>query len=570
ASLPNTTLTSTVRATSDHVPLLVAATTTTPIPRSFRLERAWLLQPSFIENALLAWSDVPKHGCAVANLVARIKALRRASKVWDRLSLFIRERAAIWKQRGKFKALREGDANTRYFQERASMRLRSNKIQTIESNGESFSSLEDKTTILTEYYSSILGNQRTSSSSVDFQDLYQGCTKAAPQELIAPFSLKEIKEAVSGMDKNSAPSPDGIGSACGTADLERINRAHIVLIPKRPGATAPDAFRPISLQNFPIKVITKTLTTRLQKQINHLIELDQTGFMKGRSITENFVYATELQMIKKDGDVRHPIVDEACLVLQYANDTLILARATVQDVQRLKEILDSFAAATGLQINYNKTTAVPMHVNPITMKRLIGILQCKQESFPQTYLGLPLSNCKLKRSSFAPLIAKIDKRLAGWGAMLLSPAGRVVLINSVLNGLPLYLMTALQLPAGILEQIEAKHRSFLWTGTDKSKAGQCLVAWESACKSKEDGGLGIRRLDVQNSCVLLKLVHRLYHLGSSSWAAWARTRTDLASLQGEVFGHHWDAVRALLPAYRSITRVMVGNGKTTNFWLDLW
>jgi hypothetical protein len=32
----------------------------------------------------------------------------------------------------------------------------------------------------------------------------------------------------------------------------------------------------------------------LQQQLPKLIDVDQTGFIKGRSILENFVYATEL------------------------------------------------------------------------------------------------------------------------------------------------------------------------------------------------------------------------------------------------------------------------------------
>ncbi|WVZ67374.1 hypothetical protein U9M48_016461 [Paspalum notatum var. saurae] len=60
----------------------------------------------------------------------------------------------------------------------------------------------------------------------------------------------------------------------------------------------------------------------------------------------------------------------------------------------------------------------------------------------------------------------------------LSPVRRVVLINSVHDGLPMYLMTALQLPNRVLELIEAKRRAFLWTGKEKTKGGQCLVAWE--------------------------------------------------------------------------------------------
>jgi hypothetical protein len=77
-------------------------------------------------------------------------------------------------------------------------------------------------------------------------------------------------------------------------ELERINRSHMVLIPKKPGATEVHAFRPICLQNCCIKILTKILTSRLQLQINKLVDIDQTGFIRGRSIAENFVYAMEL------------------------------------------------------------------------------------------------------------------------------------------------------------------------------------------------------------------------------------------------------------------------------------
>lgn len=68
----------------------------------------------------------------------------------------------------------------------------------------------------------------------------------------------------------------------------------MVLIPKKPDANTVDAFRPICLQNGCIKILSKILTTRLQLQIKNLIDLDQTGFIRGRSNTENFVYAMEL------------------------------------------------------------------------------------------------------------------------------------------------------------------------------------------------------------------------------------------------------------------------------------
>jgi hypothetical protein len=80
----------------------------------------------------------------------------------------------------------------------------------------------------------------------------------------------------------------------GVADLEKINRSLVVLLPKKPNAVDVDAFRPICLQNCALKIITKTLTTRLQKEIPRLIDIHQTGFVKGRSISDTFVYAVEL------------------------------------------------------------------------------------------------------------------------------------------------------------------------------------------------------------------------------------------------------------------------------------
>jgi len=103
---------------------------------------------------------------------------------------------------------------------------------------------------------------------------------------------------------------------------------------------------------------------------------------------------------------------------------------------------DQFAQATGLKINFHKSMVVPMHVPATSVDAMVAVLQCQQGAFPQTYLGLPLSNTKLRLSAFAPMIAKVDKYLAGWKATLLSPAGRVTLINAVLDGLPTYAIVA--------------------------------------------------------------------------------------------------------------------------------
>jgi hypothetical protein len=149
-----------------------------------------------------------------------------------------------------------------------------------------------------------------------------------------------------------------------------------------------------------------------------------------------------LQMlIKGDRELHHPIVDDLPpLVPRYADDTLILLCAAPGAAARLKSILDDFADAIGLAINFAKSTLVPMVVDAASC------LGCTLEGFPQTYLGMPLSCDKLSMEAFVPLIAKADWYLARWRALLLSPVGRLVLVNAVLDSLPTYAMAALRLP----------------------------------------------------------------------------------------------------------------------------
>jgi hypothetical protein len=89
------------------------------------------------------------------------------------------------------------------------------------------------------------------------------------------------------------------------------------------------------------------------------------------------------QMIRQDPGMYHPLLPGSpCLVLQYADDTLIIMRADSAGAVRLKEILDQFAAATGLTINFHKSTLVPMHVPEFDLASIRLALGCRVEGFP--------------------------------------------------------------------------------------------------------------------------------------------------------------------------------------------
>jgi hypothetical protein len=148
--------------------------------------------------------------------------------------------------------------------------------------------------------------------------------------------------------------------------------------------------------------------------------------------------------------------------------------------------------------------------------------------------------------------------------------GRVVLADSVLGNLLIYAMCVTELPKEALDRLDAKRRAFLWTGSDKVRGARCLVVWDHVCMSREDGGLGLKNLGIQNQCLLLKLLHRLYHPADSAWARWVRRQIDLVTLHGDVDDSHWGSLRRLLPTYRAITTVHIRDGACTSFWEDSW
>ena len=109
--------------------------------------------------------------------------------------------------------------------------------------------------------------------------------------LAAPFSEKEVFEAISQMKNNKAPGPDGFPAEfykkCwhiikgdllplfhdlfpGQLQLFQLNFGKITLLPKKTEAVRIEQFRPICLLNVSFKKITKVGTNRLT-QIAHSI-----------------------------------------------------------------------------------------------------------------------------------------------------------------------------------------------------------------------------------------------------------------------------------------------------------
>ena len=133
--------------------------------------------------------------------------------------------------------------------------------------------------------------------------------------LTKPYQAEEVFTVLQQMHPSKARGPDGmsvlffqkywhiVGSHVTVAVLSCLNSGHIlkssnfthiVLIPKVKNPTRVSDYRPISLCNVIFKLISKVMVNRLKRILPKIISDNQSAFVPGRLITDNFLVAFEI------------------------------------------------------------------------------------------------------------------------------------------------------------------------------------------------------------------------------------------------------------------------------------
>ena len=197
-------------------------------------------------------------------------------------------------------------------------------------------------------------------------------------------------------------------------------------------------------------------------------------------------------------------------IVQYADDTILVMKASKRELFILKGLLESFSQSTGLRVNYGKSCMVPLNTTNDKAQLLAGVFGCKLESLPFTYLGLPMGTTKPRVEHYGPIMNRTKRRLSVVSNFL-THAERLELVNSIMSSLPTYAMCTLQVPVVVLEYIDRARRHCLWRGSESNAKMKPLVAWKKCCKPKKKGGLGIINLRSQNYALLMKHLDKFYN-----------------------------------------------------------
>jgi hypothetical protein len=182
----------------------------------------------------------------------------------------------------------------------------------------------------------------------------------------------------------------------------------------------------------------------------------------------------------------------------YADDVVLFLKPVHGELWAVKHILSLFGEASGLHVNFRKTTATPIRgTQEEEEEETARILGCDIAAFPIRYLGLQLALRPLTKAEWQPLLDQVTKCVPAWQRGMVKREGRLVLINSVVAARAVHQMVVAEAPAWMLEEINKWMRAFFWAGKDEVQGGQCLVAWRSICKPKKFGGLGVKDLRLQ-------------------------------------------------------------------------
>ncbi|XP_024963616.1 uncharacterized protein LOC112503869 [Cynara cardunculus var. scolymus] len=149
--------------------------------------------------------------------------------------------------------------------------------------------------------------------------------------------------------------------------------------------------------------------------------------------------------------------------LCFVDDLFVFTKGDVISVEVLKKALFLFQCRSGLAPSLEKIEIYFGNV-PCNIKE--AILEClpfKLGSFPVRYLGVPLSQARLKLCDYAPLIAKAPK---------------------------------------------------------DDLRGRCRLSWDVVCRSLAAGGLDIKRLSIWNRALLAKHVWDVVRHRDSLWVSW--------------------------------------------------
>ncbi|KAK9742042.1 hypothetical protein RND81_03G144800 [Saponaria officinalis] len=236
---------------------------------------------------------------------------------------------------------------------------------------------------------------------------------------------------------------------------------------------------------------------------------------------------------------------------------MIFTRGDLPSVLAVKNTLDKFASWSGLHANITKTDIFFGGVSKPVKDLILEQTGFVKGQFPFRYLGIPLHSSRVAADVYGMLLSKVQCSVQHWSSNLLSYAGKIQLINSVIFGLETFWCSSVLLHKAIVKEINKLCKNFFW-GTTDGQARMVHKSWKGICASWEEGGFGIKELISWNKALLLKLIWQHEQGTGGIWVQWT-VRYNLAyhdfwDVRAKTF--HAESFRGLIQVRYELIEIM--------------
>ena len=260
-------------------------------------------------------------------------------------------------------------------------------------------------------------------------------------------------------------------------------------------------------------------------------------------------------------------------ILQYADDTILFLDHNLEKAVNLKLILCIFEQLSGLKINFHKSEIFCFGKAKEVEDQYRQIFGCESGSLPFKYLGVPIHYRRLRNDEWQPVECRFEGKLGCWKGKMLSYGDRLVLVNSVLTSLPMFMLSFLEIPKGVRKRLDFYRSRFFWQD-DENKRKYRLTKWNLICRPKDQGGLGVEVLELKNKCLLSKWLFKLLN-EEGVWQELLQNKylqsKTLAQVEAQpTDSPFWKGLMRVKDDFFSRGSFVVGNGETTRFWEDTW
>ena len=190
--------------------------------------------------------------------------------------------------------------------------------------------------------------------------------------------------------------------------------------------------------------------------------------------------------------------------LLFADDCMIFCKATMEEGNRVMGVLNNYEAASGQNLNKEKTSLFFFkNISRETKEKVKGLFGAQIIQQHETYLGLPPLVVRGRKKVSSRVKDQVGRKIIGWKGKLISNAGREILIKAVAQATPTYMMSCFLLPESLCNDLNSLARNFWW-GQKENKRKVAWVSWEKLCTRKSKGGMGFKDLRAFNLALLAK------------------------------------------------------------------